>query len=120
MEDKTRPTAITLDKEKHELRVQWEDGITSHYPLNALREACPCAACRGGHEMMGPEHDPDLETMDVKGEYQVRDVQLVGNYALQFWWSDGHNSGIYSFSYLRRISPEVKRAGGDPKENPGG
>ncbi len=119
MEDKTRPAAITLDREQHELRVQWEDGITSRYPLNALREACPCAVCRGGHEMMGSEHDPDLETIEVKREYQVSDVQLVGNYALQFWWSDGHNSGIYSFGYLRRISPEVKRAAGGQGNQPG-
>lgn len=103
-----RPSGITLDKGAHELRIQWEDGHVSHFPLNALREACPCAACRGGHEFMSPEYDPDLASMEVKGSYKVEDIQMVGSYALQLWWSDGHSSGIYSFGYLRRIDPALR------------
>lgn len=103
-----RPVDIKVDKTLHELRITWSDQHISRYPLDALREACPCAACRGGHEFMGPEYDPDLTALEARHHYEVNDVQLVGNYALQFWWSDGHNAGIYSFGFLRRIDPALR------------
>ena len=102
-----KPTGITLDKEQHELRITWPEGQECHYPLDALREACPCATCRGGHEYMESDFDPDLLTIKVTATYTVNDIQLVGSYAIQFWWSDGHNSGIYTFDYLHRICPEL-------------
>lgn len=100
-----RPKNIHLDREAHELRVTWNDGHESTFPLDALREACPCAECRGGHEFMGPEHDPDLIFLTPARSYDVRDVHLVGNYALNIVWNDGHDSGIYTWKYLRRICP---------------
>ncbi|NDJ52805.1 MAG: DUF971 domain-containing protein [Chloroflexi bacterium] len=100
------PADITLDRTEHELRILWRDELQSSYPLDALREACPCATCRGGHEFMGPAHDPNLIELKPVRSYQVENVAIVGNYALQIWWSDGHNTGIYSFGYLRRISPQ--------------
>ena len=103
-DDQPRPSGITLDRERHELRISWEDGLESVYPLDALREACPCAVCRGGHEYMGPAYDPDLRTIKPARRYEVRDVEVVGNYALRFYWDD-HDSGIYTWEYLRRISP---------------
>lgn len=102
---KLRPKDIIVDREARELRVAWNDGHTSIYPLDALREACPCAECRGGHEFMGPGHDPDLILLAPARSYEVNDVQLVGKYALQFKWSDGHDAGIYTWDYLRRICP---------------
>lgn len=54
---------------------------------------------------MGPEYDPDLIELKPSRSYEVRDLQAVGNYALQFQWSDGHTAGIYSWQYLRRICP---------------
>lgn len=102
---KHRPAGLTIDREKHELRVTWEDEHESIFPLDALREACPCANCRGGHEYMGPAHDPDLIELKPARSYQVEDAQVVGRYALQITWNDGHNSGIYSWDYLRRICP---------------
>jgi DUF971 family protein len=100
-----RPTGITLDKEKHELRISWADEHMSVYPLDALREACPCAVCRGGHELMGREHDPNLIELKPARSYRVEKIQQVGNYAIQLWWDDGHGAGIYTWDYLRRICP---------------
>lgn len=102
---RAKPTDITLNREQGHLLIAWADGHTSAYPLPALREACPCAACRGGHEFMGQEHDPDLLDLQPARAYDVRDLQVVGNYALQFLWSDNHSSGIYTWDYLRRICP---------------
>ena len=104
-QNKPYPANIVLDREKHILQIDWKDGHSSTYPLDELREACPCATCRGGHEFMGPDHDPDLLTLQPVRSYKVEDMQLSGNYALQFVWSDGHDAGIYSWEYLRRICP---------------
>jgi DUF971 family protein len=102
---KHRPTNITLNKQTHELAIQWSDSHMSGYPLDGLREACPCALCRGGHEFMGPQYDPNLIELKPARSYEVKDMQLVGNYALQITWSDLHSSGIYTWDYLRRICP---------------
>jgi DUF971 family protein len=100
-----KPKNITLNKKTHELIVHWQDGHTSTYPLNELREACPCAFCRGGHEFMGREHDPLLIEIKPVKHYEVVKLEPAGKYALQFHWDDGHNSGIYNWEYLRRLDP---------------
>jgi DUF971 family protein len=100
-----KPTGITLNKRTHELVIDWGNNHISNYPLNALREACPCVVCRGGHEKMGVQHDPDFISLMPAKSYEVVDLQIVGNYALQISWNDGHNTGIYTWSYLSRICP---------------
>jgi DUF971 family protein len=115
-----RPSDITLDRNAHELRITWKrDGHLSVYPLDALREACPCASCRGGHDRMGPEYDPDLIELTPARSYDVTRAELVGKYALQLFFSDGHSSGIYTWDYLRRLCPcdacrEARRRGEMP------
>jgi DUF971 family protein len=100
-----RPRDIAVDRANHELRIEWDDRHTSTYQFDILREACPCATCRGGHEFMGPEHDPDLIQLTPVRRYEVVSAQLVGSYALQIGWSDQHSAGIYTWDYLRRICP---------------
>jgi DUF971 family protein len=101
-----RPTAITLDKTAGELRIAWADGATCRYPLSHLREACPCVECRGGHEYMGRHTDPDdILALRPARSYAVESLEMVGNYALQPFWDDGHHSGLYTFEYLRRLCP---------------
>ncbi len=103
--ESVRPKGVTLDRQAHELRIDWGGAHISIFPLDVLREACPCVVCRGGHERMGQEHDPDVIELKPARAYQVQDVQMIGNYAIQFWWDDGHNSGIYAWEYLYRICP---------------
>ena len=55
----SKPKHITLDRKNQRLVIQWADGSTCDYALNVLREACPCADCRGGHANMGKP--PDIE-----------------------------------------------------------
>ena len=105
-----RPTGITLDKGKGELVITWSDQEVCRYPLNNLREACPCVECRGGHQNMGRATDPDnILALTPARSYKIEDVQLVGNYALQPFWEDGHHTGIYTWEYLKRLCvPEAK------------
>lgn len=101
-----RPTGIDLDRAVDELRISWSDERQCAYPLSNLREACPCAECRGGHEFMGRSHDPEhILALQPARSYGVEKVELVGNYALQVVWDDGHNAGIYTWDYLYRLCP---------------
>ena len=54
------PTSIKVEEKDREMVITWGDGHTSVYDFSLLRNACPCAECRGGHENMGPEPDPDV------------------------------------------------------------
>ena len=102
-----KPQAITLNKTLGQLEISWADGLISSYPLSHLREACPCVECRGGHSKMGLEHAPDdLLQLVPRRSYQVTALSAVGNYALQPSWDDGHSTGIYTWEYLRLISPQ--------------
>jgi DUF971 family protein len=86
------------------LAVVWSDGHESYYPLEELRRACPCAGCSG---------EPDLFGRTMRGpapnysprSFEVRDIERVGNYALQPNWMDGHASGIWTYERLREICP---------------
>ena len=84
------------------MEVAWEDGTKSTYTGEQLRWACPCAECRGEAGMPG-------RLSQVKAlsdaELRIRDVTLVGQYALQIAFESGHASGIYTFSLLKRLVP---------------
>ena len=80
------------------LRITWADGRACDYNAAALRRVCPCAQCVNeftGERMLRPEAVDDALT--------IEDVEIVGRYALNFRWSDGHQTGIYSFRYLREL-----------------
>jgi DUF971 family protein len=100
------PTNITLEQKIGLLIIDWSDGRVCRYPVSALRLACPCVECRGGHERMGRDYDPkNLLDLTPAQSYGVERLELVGNYALQFFWDDGHHSGIYTWDYLYRLCP---------------
>jgi DUF971 family protein len=103
-----RPIHITLNKSEKYLEIVWDDGQVCRYPLPHLREACPCVVCRGGHEFMGPAYDPDdILKLTPARSYNLVALAPVGSYALQPTWDDGHNTGIYTWEYLRRICPST-------------
>lgn len=83
------------------VEIQWDDaGHTGIYAARDLRLACRCAACR--EEISGR---PLLDPASVPGEIRAMELRLVGAYAVQFDWSDGHNSGIYPWELLLAICP---------------
>lgn len=85
-------------REKGVLGIMWSDGHQGVYPVRYLRQHCPCAACVD--EWTGVRRSkPD----DVPLLIMLQDIQPVGRYALQFKWSDGHDTGIYAFTLLRTL-----------------
>ena len=103
----TRPTGITADRTTSILTIAWSDGHTSHYPFSLLRNACPCASCRGGPENMRSTPDPFVFDLPVEDSPRTHLVNLeaVGSYAITIAWEDGHHYGIYNWSYLRALCP---------------
>lgn len=80
------------------LRIDWKDGHRSEFAPWTLRMACPCAGCVD--EMTGRRIlDPDRVSPGV----HPLEIRYVGRYALQFIWSDGHQTGIYPFEFLRNL-----------------
>ena len=96
------------------LRVTWADGKVCRYVAPTLRRACPCAQCVNewtGERVLRPEA--------VSDEIEIADLQIVGRYALNFRWSDGHETGIYSFRYLRELCEEQQADSERREENSG-
>ena len=100
--DAIKPTNIHADRPARQPTIDWADGHASAYDLTAFRWLCPCAFCRGEAGQPGW-----LDTNPTLGgdQLELSDLTLVGHYALQPHWADGHNSGFYSFEHLRRNCP---------------
>ena len=95
------PRKIKLDAGGDTLRIEWSDGHASLYPYKELRDKCPCATCTDAHPGPKPSGPAGL-ALYVKSLRPLR-AELVGRYALQIFWSDGHSTGIYAFPYLREL-----------------
>jgi DUF971 family protein len=85
----------------NELALAWNDGTESFLQLKTLRRACPCAACGGEPDVLGKVARPNVTYSPES--FQLTGFDIVGGYALQPRWADGHSTGIYSFTYLRRL-----------------
>jgi DUF971 family protein len=86
-----------------ELAIKWDDGGEDFIPLEALRRSCPCAGCKGETDIMGNVYKNPEAPLTPKS-FVLRKIVSVGGYAVQPLWGDGHNTGIYSFEYLRRVA----------------
>jgi DUF971 family protein len=92
----------------NELAIHWTDGAESFLDLEFLRRACPCAACGGEPDVLGNIIDSRSRGMSYSDKsFELAGFEIVGGYALQPRWRDGHGTGIYSFQYLRRLSQPV-------------
>ena len=91
------PTEISQESNKR-LRIIWADGRSCEYEAASLRRACPCAQCVD--EWTG---ERTLKPQAIADDIVIGDLSIVGRYALNFRWSDGHETGIYSFQYLRDL-----------------
>ena len=86
-----------------ELAIRWSDEQESYLPLQNLRLACPCAGCCGEPDALGHIDKPHV-SYDAGRSFALRSYAVIGGYALQPTWQDGHSTGLYSFDLLRRLS----------------
>ncbi|MGZ8847733.1 MAG: DUF971 domain-containing protein, partial [Pyrinomonadaceae bacterium] len=91
------PVEISQESDT-QLRITWADGRVCDYASARLRRVCPCAQCV--NEWTG---ERTLKPEAISEEVEISNLEIVGRYALNFRWSDGHETGIYSFQYLRDL-----------------
>lgn len=98
---KERPYELQeIKKGDKALTITWGDGHVSTYALPYLRENCPCAVCVDEWTRV-----KRVQPGSIPNNIMLVNVDAVGQYALRFIWSDGHNTGIYSFEHLRKLCP---------------
>ena len=84
-----------------ELAIAWSDGLETYVNHEELRRACPCANCQGEPDALGRVIKPPVHY--VEKSFDLVRYANVGGYAVQFFWADGHSTGIYSYEYLRKL-----------------
>jgi DUF971 family protein len=107
----TDPEHIAISKSRG-IEIDWKDGHHSSFGVDYLRDWCPCASCTGAHGTEPRPKTAEAAPNGPPGPFQMYkpktkmvSIEPVGNYALRINWSDGHNTGIYSYGHLRSICP---------------
>lgn len=88
-----------IEESDSELTIKWSDNTETRYSAVELRRNCPCASCVNewtGQKMLKEERIPE--------GLSISSTSIIGRYALNFHFSDGHDTGIFSFAYLRKLS----------------
>jgi len=99
MAEMQMPMPIEIGRaNQYDIKVTWQDGHESIYLARELRLACPCAGCVD--EMTGQVR---VIAASVLQNVVPLKIDLIGRYAISIQWSDGHNTGIYTFEYLRKL-----------------
>jgi DUF971 family protein len=89
-------------KEKVKLYIKWEDESESTISLKYLRDECPCAGCKG-ETILLKTYRPAKPSVLTPEMYKIKNIETVGDYAIQITWEDGHSTGIYSWEYLGEL-----------------
>ena len=87
------------------LALRWKNGVEHYIPMERLRAFSPSAENTGERDLLGNQIG-GTDQKEFPG-VTVTGWQIVGSYALQFHFSDGHNTGLYTWEYLRKIGEMV-------------
>jgi DUF971 family protein len=104
------PYPVRLDRKGDgRIEIVWSDGQTRLYRPSELRKACPCATCR--EKRSAEEADKMKSLLKVISPEEARPLHVahmepVGNYAYKIAFTDGHDTGIYTFDFLRELGEE--------------
>lgn len=99
MSENMIPTALTVHQKSRVLEIGFEDGSTFSIPFELLRVYSPSAEVRG--------HGAGQEVLQLgKRDVGITDLEPVGNYAVKPTFSDGHNTGLFTWDYLYKLGSE--------------
>jgi DUF971 family protein len=104
---KTDPEHIAISKSKG-IEIDWKDGHHSSYGTEYLRDWCPCASCTGSHGTEPRKKSTEAPASPFPmftPKLRMNNIEPVGAYAVKIAWSDGHDTGLYSWDHLREICP---------------
>lgn len=104
----TFPTSLSRENDGSIL-ICWDDSTQTAWTPSELRKACPCATCRekkrnAADAPARPRVLPVISAAEAR-PLKIESMRPVGNYAYNISFSDGHNSGIFSFKLLKREMP---------------
>ncbi len=100
-DDSNAPRDLKVKIKEQLLLIDWKDGSQSNFPMDTLRKVCPCAQCKTERTQQS-DNPLNILKFDPAG-VRVMSANLVGNYAIQLHWSDGHNTGIFDFRFLKEL-----------------
>lgn len=95
-----------------ELAIRWSDGGESFINLETLRRRCPCATCSGEPDALGNIYKGEV-VYDPARSFTMTSYSMIGGYAFQPVWADGHQTGLYTFPLLRQLG-EASQQPADP------
>ena len=100
------PTEIRLKQDRRALGVAFDDGVAHDLPAEMLRVLSPSAEVQG--------HSPEQrKTIGGKKDVSITAVDPVGNYAVRLTFDDGHNTGLFTWTYLRKLGDEREKLWGE-------
>lgn len=94
-------TPARLESIGTEIAIAWSDGSEDFYPMERLRAASPSAENTGERDLLGNKIGGTEQT-EFPG-VTVKGWRIIGGYAVQFDFSDGHNTGLFGFDYLKKL-----------------
>lgn len=92
------PLNVKALKDERILELTWSAANVARLPFRTVRQNCRCAVCVDeftGRQLLDPE--------SVPADLGLLEISLCGNYALRIRWSDGHDSGLFTWNHLRTI-----------------
>ena len=89
------PRNIRALKDRQILELTWDDDSRFEIPFHDVRAACPCASCI--EEWSGR---PLLDPATIPNDIHPTNFKFIGNYSLKISWSDGHDTGLYTWDHL--------------------
>lgn len=100
------PKKINLNGQES-LTIVWDDDRDVTFPLTLLRDESPDAGNKGETILWTHYPAPD-KGPDLPGKYEIKDIKMVGNYAIQIFWKDGNSDGLYSWDVLDKLEEMMK------------
>ena len=92
------PTELRAPEGARRMEIDWSDGVSTAFSHVILRGFCPCAHCQGHHGPVAWVEGSE------EADLTLSTVESVGHYAVRLGWGDGHNTGIYTFRFLRQLA----------------
>jgi len=92
------PLKITTDSEN--LIIEWSENKKSEISFRVLRRECPCATCLAERETQ----NKDFIRIYNQNQIQIKDIEQVGSYAIKITWRDNHSTGIYEYTFLKKLA----------------
>jgi DUF971 family protein len=86
--------------------LKFSDGLEYDITNKKLRDNCPCASCKG-EEVLLHRYEPQNKQQVSDAGYILEKAELVGSYAVKLVWKDGHDTGIYSWDFLRKLASSI-------------